>query len=158
MINLITCNEQDKVQISQDLLEDIKKIIQSCEEEEGIYFDNEISLTFVDDEKIQSLNKEHRNIDSATDVLSFPMYEKEDLDMEKKSDDKFVKLLGDIVISLEKAQAQALDYGHSFKREVCYLICHSMFHLMGYDHINEDDKSVMRAKEEKIMNKFNIIR
>lgn len=158
MINLITCNEQDKVQISQDLLEDIKKIIQSCEEEEGIYFDNEISLTFVDDEKIQALNKEHRNIDSATDVLSFPMYEKEDLDMEKKSDDKFVKLLGDIVISLEKAQAQALDYGHSFKREVCYLICHSMFHLMGYDHINEDDKSVMRAKEEKIMNKFNIIR
>lgn len=158
MINLITNNEQDKVEICDDLLKLIKDIISSCEEEEQITFENEISLTFTDNENIKQINKEYRNIDSETDVLSFPMYEKDELEEEKKSSDDFVKPLGDIVISLEKAKEQAIDFGHSFEREVCYLVCHSMFHLMGYDHIDEEDKKIMREKEEKIMNKFNITR
>lgn len=158
MINLITNDEQDKVEISEDLLKSINDIIKACEEEEGIRFENEISLTFTDNENIRQINKEYRDIDSETDVLSFPMYEKDELEEEKKSLDSFVKMLGDIVISLEKAKEQAIDFGHSFEREVCYLVCHSMFHLMGYDHIDEEDKKIMREKEEKIMNKFNITR
>ena len=158
MINLITNDEQDKVKISEELLKSINDIIIACEEEEDIRFENEISLTFTDNENIRQINKEYRDIDSETDVLSFPMYEKEELEEEKKSLDGFIKMLGDIVISVEKAKQQAIDFGHSFEREVCYLVCHSMFHLMGYDHIDEEDKKIMREKEEKIMNKFNITR
>ena len=158
MIELITSDEQDKVKLSDELFANIKKLIELCEDEEGIYFDNEISLTFTDNESIRTINKAYRNIDGETDVLSFPMYETDELEMEKKSKDSRIKPLGDIVISLEKAMEQSEDFGHCFEREVCYLVCHSMFHLMGYDHIDEEDKKIMREKEEKIMNTMGIQR
>lgn len=158
MIELITSDEQDKVKLPDELFSNIKKLIELCEEEEGIYFDNEISLTFTDNESIRAINKAYRNIDRETDVLSFPMYEIDELEMEKKSKDTHIKALGDIVISLEKAMEQSEDFGHGFEREVCYLVCHSMFHLMGYDHIDEEDKKIMREKEEKIMNIMGIQR
>lgn len=158
MINIVTSNEQEKYEIGEELMLMIEKVISECEDEEGLNFDNEISLTFTDNENIRQINKEYRDIDDKTDVLSFPMYEIEDLEEEKKSKSKNLKLLGDIVISMEQADKQAKQFGHSFEREVCYLICHSMFHLMGYDHMTDDEKKIMREKEEKIMTKLNILR
>jgi len=86
------------------------------------------------------------------------MYDIDELKAERTSQDKHIKPLGDIVVSLEKAKEQAEEYGHSFEREVCYLVCHSMFHLMGYDHMEEEEKEIMREKEKKVMKKLNISR
>ena len=158
MINIVTSNEQENYEIGEELMLMIEKVISECEDEEALNFDNEISLTFTDNENIRQINKEYRDIDDKTDVLSFPMYEIEDLEEEKKTKSKNLKPLGDIVISLEQAVEQAKQFGHSFEREVCYLICHSMFHLMGYDHMTEEEKKIMREKEEKIMTKLNILR
>ncbi|EHL17973.2 metalloprotein, YbeY/UPF0054family [Peptoanaerobacter stomatis] len=158
MINLIMSDEQDKIQVSDELMESINKVIEACEEEEKIGFDNEISLTFTDNIGIRQINKDYRDIDKETDVLSFPMYDIDELEEEKMSQDKHIKPLGDIVVSLEKAKEQAEEYGHSFEREVCYLVCHSMFHLMGYDHMEEEEKEIMREKEKKVMKKLNISR
>ena len=158
MINIVTSNEQEKYEIGEELMLMIEKVISECEDEEGLEFDNEISLTFTDNENIRQINKDYRDIDDKTDVLSFPMYEIEDLEEEKKSKSKNLKPLGDIVISMEQADEQAKQFGHSFEREVCYLICHSMFHLMGYDHMTDDEKKIMREKEEKIMTRLNILR
>ena len=158
MINLITSNEQDKIQVSDELMASINKVIEACEEEEKINFDNEISLIFTDNISIRQINKDYRDIDKETDVLSFPMYDIDELKAERTSQDKHIKPLGDIVVSLEKAKEQAEEYGHSFEREVCYLVCHSMFHLMGYDHMEEEEKEIMREKEKKVMKKLNISR
>ena len=106
----------------------------------------EVSMTFTDNEGIRELNRAHRDIDRATDVLSFPMYETEELE------NAIGELaLGDIVISLEKANDQAEEYGHSFEREVSFLTVHSMLHLLGYDHLDEGpQKAQMRSREEAI--------
>lgn len=158
MINIVTSNEQENYEITDELMLMIEKVISECEDEEGLNFDNEVSLTFTDNQNIRQINKDYRNIDDKTDVLSFPMYEIQDLEQEKNSKSKELKLLGDVVISLEQADEQAKNFGHSFEREVCYLICHSMFHLMGYDHMIEEEKKIMREKEEKIMIRLNILR
>lgn len=179
MIDIIMSNEQDKFQITDELMDKIKRVIDECEIEEGINFDNEISLTFTDNENIRQINKDYRDKDEETDVLSFPMYEKSELedevrfyenpepDVETVNDleedveiveEDIANPLGDIVISLEKAKEQSEDFGHSFEREVCYLVCHSMFHLLGYDHMTENEKIQMRQKEEKIMDKLGILR
>lgn len=158
MIDIITSNEQQQYEITDDLMNKIEKVIYECEKEEEIFFDNEISITFTDNENIRDINNDYRGKDTSTDVLSFPIYEKWELDEEKNIDVKFVRTLGDIVLSMEKADEQAKDFNHSFDREVCYLVCHSMFHLMGYDHMEESEKKIMREKEEKIMNKLQILR
>ena len=109
-------------------------------------------MSFVDNKEIQELNREFRGIDRATDVLSFPLLTDEfDIELEEES-------LGDIVISLERALEQSLEYDHSFEREVCFLVCHSMFHLLGYDHDTDENTKEMREKEEYILNKLNITR
>jgi probable rRNA maturation factor len=100
------------------------------------------------------MNRDYRDKDSATDVLSFPQYE----DVLTESENEVHVLLGDIVISLERAMEQAEDFGHSLTRELCYLTVHSMFHLFGYDHMTEEDKKIMRAKEEKILTAAGITR
>ena len=125
---------------------------------EGIPPYSEVSLVFVDNEEIKVLNKEYREIDSATDVLSFPMYEREDLNLLKSKEFPEEILLGDIVISLEKAQEQKTEFGHSFKRELMYLFIHGMLHLFGYDHLEEDEKKEMRSREEIILEKFLLTR
>lgn len=158
MIDIISSNEQEQIEIKDELMEKIEKVIEACEKEEGVLFDNEISIIFTDNENIRQINAEYREKDEFTDVLSFPIYEKDELEKEKNSDVNNIRPLGDIVISVEKAQEQAEDFGHSFEREMCYLVCHSMFHLMGYDHMEEEEKKEMRAKEEKIMNELNILR
>ena len=109
----------------------------------------EVTVTFVDNEQIRDLNRTHRNVDAETDVLSFPLGENGVYD---KNYETGAYMLGDVVISLEKANAQAKLYGHSFRREIGYLTAHSMLHLLGYDHVDEgEDKRLMRRREEEIL-------
>lgn len=123
-MDLILDDRQDKLEVSEELIEKIKDIIIECLDYEG-YDDNyEVSLSFVDNKEIHELNREYRGVDRVTDVLSFPLLSDdfEDVELEEES-------LGDIVVSLERALEQSIEYNHSFEREVCFLICHSMFHL-----------------------------
>ena len=115
--------------------------------------------TITTPENIRNINKEYRNTDKETDVLSFPMFEQEEIKEIINSKQHLVEdVLGDIVISVKKVQEQAIEYGHSFKRELSYMLVHGFYHLMGYDHIKEEDKKEMRPKEEKILQDLNIIR
>lgn len=138
----------------------IRKVLQECFIEEKL--ENSklyITVTLTTPENIREINKEYRNIDKATDVLSFPMYEKKELEEKiKKKDFIFEDILGDIIISIDKVKEQAIEYEHSFERELSYMIVHGFYHLMGYDHIEEEDKKQMRPKEEKILNKLKITR
>lgn len=138
----------------------IKEVISKCFLEEHLENTNMyISITLTNPDNIRSLNKQYRNIDKETDVLSFPMFEKNEIDaiIESKKHD-INDVLGDIVISIERVEEQAKEYGHSFKRELAYMVVHGFYHLMGYDHIEEKDKIVMRPKEEKILQALDITR
>ena len=138
----------------------IKKVLTKCFEEENLV-DSKlyITVTLTTPENIRKINKEYRNIDRATDVLSFPMFEKDELEEKIKNNDfDHEDVLGDLVISIEKVKEQAEEYGHSFERELSYMLVHGFYHLMGYDHIKEEDKRKMRPKEEKILNDLKILR
>ena len=129
---------------------DMYTIASLCACEEGLDPDKiSISVSFVSKAEIKKLNKEYRNVDKVTDVLSFPMYDGKFPDVPELE-------LGDVVICMDKVKAQAKEFGHSEERESMYLFTHSVFHLLGYDHMNEKDKKVMRAKEEKIMALYNL--
>lgn len=138
----------------------IKRVIEQCFKEEKIEKSKlYISITLTNPEHIHEINKKYRNVDRATDVLSFPMFEKDELDKKIKNNDfEHEDVLGDIVISIEKVEEQAKEYGHSFEREFAYMLVHGFYHLMGYDHIEDDDKVVMRKKEEIVLNKLGITR
>ena len=138
----------------------IKRVVEQCFKEEKLKNSKlYISITLTTPEHIHEINKKYRNVDKETDVLSFPMFEKNELDEKIKNQDfKYEDVLGDIVISIEKVKEQAEEYGHSFERELSYMIVHGFYHLMGYDHIEEEDKIVMRPKEENILNKLGIRR
>lgn len=131
----------------------VKKVISQCFKEEKLENSKlTITITLTTPENIQKINKEYRNINKATDVLSFPMFEKDELDEKiQKKDFKYEDILGDIVISIERVKEQAREYEHSFEREFSYMLVHGFYHLMGYDHIQEEDKIIMRPKEEKIL-------
>lgn len=155
-IEIFLSNEQDKLDPPQD----IEKLIEDCTaaalEEEGIDDTAEVSVTFVDNEGIRQLNNEHRGIDRETDVLSFPLGDDDGYEIDPDND---AIMLGDIVISLEKAAQQAEEYGHSYRREVAFLITHSLFHLLGYDHVNdEEEEKEMFGKQEKVLDKLGITR
>ncbi|MDV3428690.1 MAG: rRNA maturation RNase YbeY [Bacillota bacterium] len=161
-------NEQDKISYDRDLEDTLEKIINFTLEEQQVKIPCEISLTFVDNDGIKELNKNYRGIENETDVLSFPMLEYPEGEYYKDvySDNVFKDefkdgddlVLGDIVISLEKAEDQSKEYNHPFIREVCYLTVHSMLHLLGYDHMEDEMKKVMREEEEKILSAFNLRR
>jgi probable rRNA maturation factor len=161
-------DDQDKVVVDDKFYNLIEDIAEYALKEEGLNIPWELSITLVDNEAIRHINNEFRHIDKVTDVLSFPMlsypeglvfsefyagkrFGDEDLD-----DDQLV--LGDIVLSLEKAKEQAEEYSHSFLREACYLTVHSILHLLGYDHMNQADKKRMRSKEEEILRNFDMTR
>ena len=136
------------------------EVLTQCFKEEDIE-ESKMSITiiFTTPENIKEINKKYRDVDKATDVLSFPIYEKDELEEKKKLHDfKYEDVLGDIIISIEKVEEQAIEYGHSFERELSYMIVHGFYHLIGYDHIEEEDKKVMRLKEEKILNDLDIKR
>jgi probable rRNA maturation factor len=143
----------------------IQKVLEKCFQEENIEDSKlTITITLTNSENIRRINEEYRHIDKATDVLSFPMFEKEEVDALIKRTNKSKKkeeirdVLGDIIISIEKVKEQAEEYGHSFERELAYMVVHSFYHLMGYDHMVEEDKIKMRAKEDEILNKLNMTR
>lgn len=131
----------------------VNEVIGKCFLEEKLEKTNlYISITLTTSENIKQINKKYRNIDKETDVLSFPIFEKEEIDNIVKTNKYEVEdVLGDIVISIKKVKEQAIEYRHSFKREFAYMLVHGFYHLMGYDHIEEEDKKKMRLKEEKVL-------
>ena len=138
----------------------IEKVLKQCFKEENL--ENSqlyINIILTTPENIHKINKQYRNVDRETDVLSFPMYEKLEIDdMVKNQKFEHEDILGDIVISIEKVKGQAIEYGHSFEREFAYMLVHGFYHLMGYDHIEEEDKKIMRPKEEKVLGELGIRR
>ena len=112
-----------------------------------------ISITIVDEEEIKDINREHRNIDKVTDVLSFPVVNLLDGRSEKNAGDYYEDklILGDVVLCAKRAKEQSIDFGHSYERELGYLTCHSILHLIGYDHETDSEREVMRQKEEAVM-------
>lgn len=142
-----TSNRQEDFQIDDELTSDIEKSIRICLLKELNDDNYEISLSFVSEAEIRKLNSDYRDKDSVTDVLSFPL------------DDDFAiqtNLLGDIIICCKRAIEQAKEYNHSIKREIVYLVVHSMFHLLGYDHIEESDRIIMRNKEKSALKEIGI--
>lgn len=151
-MNLIFSDEHLPGQI---VVDHMTQAAEQCLHEEGLDPDHvEISVTFVSSEEIHELNKIYREKDSVTDVLSFPQYESVE-DMKKVEG---VLCLGDVVICPEQALLQADEFGHSGERELVYLFVHSVFHLLGYDHMEEEEKNEMRAQEEKIMSRIGLER
>lgn len=149
-------NEQNKEKVDYELKILLRHAILETLDYEGHDKITEVSVTFTDNEKIHALNKQYRNVDKPTDVLSFPL-----LDTESEEDEllpaELETMLGDIVISLEKAREQAEEYGHSFEREVAFLCVHSMLHLLGYDHErSEADDEDMCIRQKIIMDKLGL--
>ena len=132
----------------------INTVIQKCFEVEEIQNTKlYINVILTIPSKIREINKKYRNIDKETDVLSFPMFEKDEIRNVTEEE-----VLGDIIISVDRVKEQAEEYGHSFERELSYMLVHGFYHLMGEDHIEEEDKKIMRAKEENVLNKLGITR
>ena len=151
-------NEQDKIKISFKIRRLIKKSLKEALTQEGFSYPAEVSVSFVDNESIHKLNLEYREKDKPTDVLSFPMWEKEELSDGSALDGHAVTL-GDIIISAEKAKSQAEEYGHSLEREICFLSVHSILHLLGYDHeTSTEDETYMKAKQEDVLVKIGLPR
>ncbi|GAB6109549.1 rRNA maturation RNase YbeY [Fusibacter bizertensis] len=138
---------ETKTELDPELEALIVKATDKVLEYEDFDIEGEVSILFVDDERIKSLNSEFRNKDAVTDVLSFPQY---DSIIENGVNEPFI-YLGDVVISLEQAKRQADEFGHSIEREIVYLTVHSMLHLFGYDHMGEEDKTIMRSKEKAVL-------
>ncbi len=161
-------NRQDKIDFSRENEDIIKKLIDYALKAEGVKIEYEVSVILIDNETIKKINNETRNIDSITDVLSFPMldYPEKKVYKEVYKDMEFGDIyldegrivLGDIALSLERAEEQRLEFGHSFIRESAYLTLHSVLHLLGYDHMEDNDKEIMRRREEEILKKFKINR
>lgn len=157
-------NEQDKVDISEDFIGVLAKLLQLAGEAEGLT-EGEVTLSFVDDEEIHQLNKDYRNIGRPTDVLSFAMQEEtdEELGIIYEVDDEsdpipYDGMLGDIIISAERAKLQSEEYGHSLERELGFLFVHGFLHLIGYDHQDEESEAVMTKKQEAVLQQAGLTR
>ncbi len=159
-MNEIVQIEYEGIEPKKELEPFIQTVMKQCFTEEHLLDANlYIAITLTTPEDIRTLNQQYRNIDKETDVLSFPMFEKEEIQKIQKQNEHMVKeVLGDIVISVQKVEEQASEYGHSFERELAYMLVHGFYHLMGYDHIEEKDKLQMRPKEEKILQDLKITR
>lgn len=159
-------SEQDKLAISDELIALLDKLLQKAGEAEGVT-EGEVALTFVDDENIHELNRTYRGIDRPTDVLSFAMQESLDDELEivyEVDDDEADQLdamtdvLGDIIISVERAQQQSEDYGHSLNREIGFLFVHGFLHLLGYDHQDKASEAEMMGKQEAALSQVGLLR
>ncbi|MBE6572148.1 MAG: GTPase Era [Ruminococcaceae bacterium] len=150
-------NDQKLIPVTEEYKKIIKKTVNAALRYEKAAFSAEVSVTFVDNEKIHELNLAHRGKDSATDVLSFPLFEKDSFPTEG-SEQEYIPI-GDVVISLEKAREQAQEYGHSFEREIAFLTVHSILHLVGYDHeVNVEDEKYMNETCEAVLEKLGLTR
>lgn len=143
-------NKQEKLPLTYKVKMLVRAAVEATLDYEQYENDVEVSVTFTDNEQIKELNLQFRGIDRSTDVLSFPLFDFEG-ESEEPLTDELQGMLGDIVLSLEQAEIQANEFGHSFEREVAFLCVHSMLHLLGYDHVDEGEmKRQMRGREEKI--------
>lgn len=139
-----------------ELLEKVARQAFEVENLKGIHLYLNVILT--NPENIKKINQEYRKIDKETDVLSFPMFEKQEIEEMLKSGNEIEEVLGDIIISIPRVKQQAEEYGHSFERELAYMLIHGFYHLMGYDHMKEDEKQEMRKKEEAVLRLLEITR
>lgn len=154
-MNLIINNTTKK---DLNLEKDLEKVIKEVLKLENVDEKKcEISISFVDEEKIRQLNKDFRSIDRVTDVLSFPIEDFFNEDRETLLEKPYL-MLGDVVICLDVARRQAEELGHSFEREIMYLTCHSILHLLGYDHMEDNDKKIMRSKEKEVMKNLGVFK
>lgn len=153
-------NEQEIKEVNKDLEILLHSVVKKALEYENIEENCEVNILLTDNESIREINNEQRNIDSATDVLSFPYLMTEDGELLVSEEDYYDGYLqiGDIVISLERAQEQSEEFGHSYEREVGFLTCHSVLHLLGYDHEEESDREIMRQKEEAVLELLSLTR
>jgi probable rRNA maturation factor len=150
-------NRQDKVCLSLKLEKTINTVLNTGIEKEKIDHQLEVSVALVDDETIRDLNREYRNMDSPTDVLSFA-YREDNLEEPDYDDPTEEDVLGDIIISLERAKYQAEEYGHSLERELGFLVAHGFYHLLGYDHMEPEDEALMEDKVEGILALVGLVR
>lgn len=155
-------NQQDKFKVTNEIKALIKKCALAALKYMEFRTDVEISVVLTDNDEIRTLNNMHRSIDRATDVLSFPMFEYDEngeiIEDYAEFNEMGDILLGDIVISLERADEQAKEYGHSFEREVGFLTVHSMLHLLGYDHMTPEDEEEMFGYQTEILNEIGLVR
>ena len=159
MVEFIIENETQEI-VSDSTIDELNELCSVIMRNEDCNFDAQISLTFTDNEGIRCINRDYRGIDKATDVLSFPMLEFDDdeVDAEFEMENGLV-LLGDIVISIERAKEQAQEFGHSIRREVAFLTAHSMLHLLGYDHVDDKEgERMMIEKQNEALNALGITR
>ena len=146
---IVNLSNEQNIKISEQITQLLKDACEAVLKNEEFNDDAEINITLVDDERIRGLNSAFRNIDKSTDVLSFPLGENGNYDLNPENN---CLMLGDVVISVEHALKQANDYNHSTEREIAYLTVHSVLHLLGYDHIDEaEEKRIMRKKEEEAL-------
>ncbi|SMF08272.1 rRNA maturation RNase YbeY [Paenibacillus barengoltzii] len=163
-LQLAWSNEQDKMEIRQELIDLLEQVLQIAGQAEGIT-EGEVALTFVDDEAIHELNRDYRGIDRPTDVLSFAMNESleeepeivYELEEDEELDD-MTDMLGDIIISVERAKAQSEEYGHSLEREIGFLFVHGFLHLLGYDHQDAVSEAEMMGKQEAALAEVGLVR
>ncbi|NLN41469.1 MAG: rRNA maturation RNase YbeY [Clostridiales bacterium] len=159
-------NNQDKIEITQDTEKLIYNSIKKVLDIEEFHLKAMVDIILVDNQDIRKINSEYRGVDKATDVLSFPILDlksgQKSLDVNTFNNDidpdSGAIILGDIIVSMEKVKEQAEEYGHSFERELGFLIVHGMLHLLGYDHMTEDDRNKMRSKEEAVLKALNLTR
>lgn len=151
-------NSQEMIEIPENMNNLISETVKVCIESEGFTKDVEVSILFVDNETIREMNKEYRNIDAPTDVLSFPMLDIVEGKLKSDTGDydisENVLLLGDIVISMEMAKIQAEEYGHTFERELLFLATHGTYHLLGYNHDTTRREKIMLQKQEAVLSKM----
>lgn len=157
-------NEQQLVEIPEQWIACLEQLLELAAAAEGIT-EGEVTLTFVDNEEIRTLNRDYRGIDSATDVLSFAMQDdgvgELDIIFEVESESESIPLLGmlgDIIISAERALEQSKEYGHSLERELGFLFVHGFLHLLGYDHQDESSERIMIAKQEAVLQQAGLLR
>ncbi len=144
-------------QLTSEQLQQLKELLEHGATMENIPGGTELSVTFVTNEEIHKINKQYRDKDAPTDVISFAMEEMGEGEMEITGAD-LPRVLGDIIISVERAKSQAEDYGHSFMRELGFLTIHGFLHLLGYDHMNEEDEKAMFTRQDEILNHYGLIR
>lgn len=148
-------NDQEKIALSEYMEKRLHDGLNAVAHLHGLDDMTEVDITIVDDEEIHTLNREYRNVDRPTDVLSFALDEGEE-DEPELIDGPEEHLLGDIIISAETAQRQGEEFGHGLEREIVYLAVHGLLHLLGYDHMTDEDKNIMRAKEEEALREIRL--
>ena len=151
--------QYDQIEPNEEYKKIIQKVVDSCFKHENLdKLKLYISITLTVPNIIREYNKKYREIDKETDVLSFPMFEKDEIQSLISEDYEVKDVLGDLIISIPRVKEQSLEYGHSFERELAYMVVHGFYHLMGYDHMIEVDKTEMRKKEDEILNELHITR